>query len=220
MVIAIVVAAGEGKRMKEDVPKQFLLLGGRPILWYSLSAFEKNPVINETILVINPLWEKKGQEIAKEFSKIKYIVPGGKFRQESVWAGLKMIKNAEIVLVHDGVRPFISQKLIEAVIKGAYKYGAVVPALPVKETVKWVEGDIVKKTLPRDYIWLIQTPQGFKFDILKTAYLRFRKEIFTDDASLVEKLGINVHVILGEQTNIKITIPQDLKWAEILLNFL
>ena len=220
MVIAIVVAAGEGKRMKEDIPKQFLLLGGRPILWYSLSAFEKNPVINETILVINPLWEKKGQEIAKEFSKIKYIVPGGKFRQESVWAGLKMIKNAEIVLVHDGVRPFISQKLIEAVIKGAYKYGAVVPALPVKETVKWVEGDIVKKTLPRDYIWLIQTPQGFKFDILKTAYLRFRKEIFTDDASLVEKLGINVHVILGEQTNIKITIPQDLKWAEILLNFL
>ncbi|HDD43386.1 MAG TPA: 2-C-methyl-D-erythritol 4-phosphate cytidylyltransferase [Candidatus Desulfofervidus auxilii] len=220
MVIAIVVAAGEGKRMKEDIPKQFLLLGGRPILWYSLSAFEKNPVINETILVINPLWKKKGQEIAKEFSKIKYIVPGGKFRQESVWAGLKMIKNAEIVLVHDGVRPFISQKLIEAVIKGAYKYGAVVPALPVKETVKWVEGDIVKKTLPRDYIWLIQTPQGFKFDILKTAYLRFRKEIFTDDASLVEKLGINVHVILGEQTNIKITIPQDLKWAEILLNFL
>jgi len=219
MVVTIIVAAGEGKRIGSDIPKQFLLLNGKPILWHTLYVFEKSPAVDEIVLVINPLWKEMSQKIAKDFFKIKHIVIGGKTRQESVWAGLKAVKKADIILVHDGVRPFVSQELIKRVINSTYKYKAVVPALPANDTVKWVEDNIVKKTLPREFIWFAQTPQGFKFDIIKNAYSKYKKETFTDDAALVEKLGINVYVVTGELTNIKITTPEDLKWAEILLDF-
>ncbi|MCD6320130.1 MAG: 2-C-methyl-D-erythritol 4-phosphate cytidylyltransferase [Candidatus Desulfofervidaceae bacterium] len=219
MVTAIIVAAGIGRRMGSELPKQFLSLKGKPILWHTLARFQKCVAVKEIVLVVNPFWEKESRMIAAEFSKIVNIVYGGGRRQESVWAGLKEVKESEIVLVHDGVRPFVSESLIETVVEGASKWGAVIPALPAKETVKWVENNIIKKTLPRHSIWLAQTPQGFKYDVLKTAYIKAQTEPleFTDDASLVEQLGIAVRVIPGEPQNIKITTPEDLQWAESLL---
>jgi len=218
LVTAIIVAAGKGKRMGEDIPKQFLLLKEKPILWYTLYAFQCS-AIDEILLVINPDWEQESSNIAKEFSKVKYVVFGGKTRQASVWAGLEAIEHTDIVLIHDGVRPFVSKKLIKRVIEGVYKWEAVVPVLPVKETIKWVEGSVIKKTIPRDYLYFAQTPQGFKYLFLKEAYVQaqIRKWRFTDDASLLEKIGIRVHVVSGEPYNIKITTPEDLKWAEAII---
>ena len=218
MVTAIIVAAGKGKRMGEDIPKQFLLLKEKPILWYTLYAFQCS-AIDEILLVINPDWEQESNNIVKEFSKVKYVVFGGKTRQASVWAGLEAIEHTDIVLIHDGVRPFVSKKLIKRVIEGVYKWEAVVPVLPVKETIKWVEGSVIKKTIPRDYLYFAQTPQGFKYLFLKEAYVQaqIRKWRFTDDASLLEKIGIRVHVVSGEPYNIKITTPEDLKWAEAII---
>lgn len=220
MVTAVIVAAGIGRRMGSEVPKQFLLLKGKPILWHTLACFQKCAAVREIVLVINPFWEKESRTIAADFPKVVSIVYGGEKRQDSVWAGLKEIKKRGLVLVHDGVRPFVSENLIEAVVEGASKWGAVVPALPAKETVKWVESGVIKKTLPRHSIWLAQTPQGFKYEILKTAYIKAQVEAleFTDDASLVEQSGISVKVILGEPRNIKITTPEDLRWAEMLLS--
>ena len=219
MVTAIIVAAGIGQRMGSGLPKQFLPLKGKPILWHTLSCFQKCIEIKEIVLVINPSWEKESRIIAANFPKIVNIVFGGKRRQDSVWAGLKSIKKSEIVLIHDGVRPFVSENLIKSIVEATFKWSAVIPALPAKETVKWVENNIIKKTLPRRFIWLAQTPQGFKYEILKTAYIKAQAKAleFTDDASLVEQLGISVHVILGEPHNIKITTPEDLRWAENLL---
>jgi len=218
LVTAIIVAAGKGKRMGEDIPKQFLLLKEKPILWYTLYAFQCS-AIDEILLVINPDWEQESNNIVKEFSKVKYVVFGGKTRQASVWAGLEAIEHTDIVLIHDGVRPFVSKKLIKRVIEGVYKWEAVVPVLPVKETIKWVEGSVIKKTIPRDYLYFAQTPQGFKYLFLKEAYVQaqIRKWRFTDDASLLEKIGIRVHVVSGEPYNIKITTPEDLKWAEAII---
>jgi len=218
LVTAIIVAAGKGKRMGEDIPKQFLLLKEKPILWHTLYAFQCS-AIDEILLVINPDWEQESNNIVKEFSKVKYVVFGGKTRQASVWAGLEAIEHTDIVLIHDGVRPFVSKKLIKRVIEGVYKWEAVVPVLPVKETIKWVEGSVIKKTIPRDYLYFAQTPQGFKYLFLKEAYVQaqIRKWRFTDDASLLEKIGIRVHVVSGEPYNIKITTPEDLKWAEAII---
>jgi 2-C-methyl-D-erythritol 4-phosphate cytidylyltransferase len=213
------VAAGKGKRMGKNIPKQFLLLKQRPVLWYTLQTFQLSGVIDEILLVINPDWEKESKNIAKAFSKVKYTVFGGETRQDSVWAGLKIIEHTDVVLVHDGVRPFVSENLIKRVIEGVYKWEAVVPVFPIKETVKWVEEEVIKKTIPRDHLYFAQTPQGFKHHILKEAYIRAqaRKRRFTDDASLLEKTGMKVYVVLGESHNIKITTPEDLKWAETII---
>jgi len=217
LVTAIIVAAGIGKRMKSEVPKQFLSLKGKPILAHTLSCFQKAVVVDQIILVVNPNWQEESRQIASFFNKVVHIVAGGKRRQDSVWAGLQAVEEG-IVLVHDGVRPFVTPALIERVVKATKKWGAVVPALPAKETVKWVEESVVKKTLPREFIYLVQTPQGFRYELLKEAYLRLGdKENVTDDASLVERLGIKVCVIAGEPFNLKITTPEDLKWAEMIL---
>lgn len=220
MVTAIIVAAGKGKRMGEYIPKQFLLLKEKPVLWHTLYAFQCSAAIDEILLVINPDWEQESNNIAKKFSKVKYVVFGGKTRQASVWAGLEAIEHTDIVLIHDGVRPFVSKNLIERVIKGVYKWEAVVPVLPVKETIKWVEGEIIKKTIPRHVLYSAQTPQGFKYLLLKEAYEEAQKQKrdFTDDASLLENRGTKVHVVLGESYNIKITTPEDLKWAQVILS--
>jgi 2-C-methyl-D-erythritol 4-phosphate cytidylyltransferase len=219
LVKAIILAAGKGIRMGEEIPKQFLPLKAKPVLWHTLYAFEKSGLIDEIILVINKDWSQEAKNIAKGFLKVKKISFGGKTRQDSVWAGLKTIDKADILLIHDGVRPFVSEKLIKNVIKGAKELGAVVPAIPVKETIKLVEGEVIKKTINRNGLYLAQTPQGFKYHILKAAYLKAQKKgkCFSDDASLLEKEGINVYITSGESQNIKITTQSDLKWAEMLI---
>jgi len=220
VIFAIIVAAGLGKRIGTPVPKQFLLLKGHPILWYTVRCFNECDEIDGIILVTHRDWLETCHKIAKDFEKIKRITIGGSTRQESVWQGIKLIEGADIVLIHDGVRPFVPKYLISQIIKETKKWSAVIPALAAKETIKWVENEFIAKTLPREHIFLAQTPQGFKFDLLKEAYLKAVEEdiIATDDASLVERLGKKVKIIPGVNQNIKVTDKSDLKLAEYYLD--
>ncbi len=221
---AVIVSAGKGLRFAEGKKKQFYFLGGKPILARTLDKFETCPLIRSIRLVV-------GQEdmdyclkeiIEKyKFQKVSRIVPGGKRRQESVRNGIGALQNdADIVAIHDGVRPFVTQVMIEDSIHSAVHYGAVVVAVPVKETIKMSNPDgTVLHTLDRESLWQIQTPQTFKVNVIKDAYDRATKEGFvgTDDASLVERLGVKVHILPGSYTNIKITTPEDLLLANLFL---
>jgi 2-C-methyl-D-erythritol 4-phosphate cytidylyltransferase len=228
---AVIVSAGKGHRFIEGKSirpdhgkKQFHLLEGKPILAHTLEKFEACPLIRSIFLVV-------GQEdmdycmkevIEKyEFQKVSQIVPGGKRRQESVKNGIDALpKDADIVAIHDGVRPFITRTMIEDSIHSAVRDGAVVFAMPVKETIKMSHPDgTVLKTLDRESLWQIQTPQTFQVNIIKEAYYRATEDGFigTDDASLVERIGIKVHILPGSYTNIKITTPEDLLLANLFL---
>jgi len=220
---AIIAAAGKGKRFGEKNPKQFYYLAGKPILCWTILQFEKCKGIDKIILVVPQgmkKWTEKLLFPSYRFRKIKEITEGGKERNESVLKGLKKIdEDTNLVIVHDGVRPLISPLLIEKVIDETEKYGAVTLGLPVKETLKKIKGNWVKETLEKKEIYSIQTPQGFWKDLISEAYQKVEKSGWraSDDATLVEKLGHKVKVILGEEVNIKITTPQDVKIAEFLM---
>jgi len=223
-VVALIPAAGRGIRMGTKEKKPYLTLAGKPILAHTLSVFEQCSLIDETILIV-PEKEIKYSRIsiveAFNFKKVSKIVAGGLKRQDSVWKGLKVLKNGcEIVMVHDGVRPFLSQRNLEESIRQTANYGATVLAVAVKDTIKIVSKQAeVQKTIARNKLWAIQTPQTFKYDILKRAYEKAIKDGFygTDDSSLVERLGIKVKIIPGSYENIKITTPEDLAFGEAIL---
>jgi len=223
-VEVVIVAAGRGKRLPESELKQFYPLRGKPILSWTIDKFERCELINKTILVIpSGKEEYVRRKILSPFKykKIKAVVEGGEERGDSVFQGLKMVdEDTDIILIHDGVRPLISSSLIEKVIKEANKYGAVSLGIPIKETIKEINKDnIVAKTLKRERLYLTQTPQGFKREIIWEAYKEARKSGWraSDDAGLVERLGHKVKMLLGDETNIKITTSLDLKLAEMLL---
>ena len=217
-VAAIVVAAGEGRRFGS--PKQFALLGGRSVLEWSLAAFEAQPRVKEIVLVLPD--EALGSRFASAFAKIRAVVRGGARRQDSVLAGLSRLdrRRADIVLVHDGARPLVSNALIRRIIREASAHGAAVPALPVEDTVKEGADGRVVRTVDRSSLFRVQTPQGFAFEILEEAYRRAGEDGFTgtDDASLVERLNRPVALVEGEPRNIKITTLLDLGWAEGFLH--
>jgi len=209
---------------EERTSKQYLPLGGKPILVHTLLAFEKCPSIEEIILAV------REEEIdycrlviVKRFGlqKVKEIVAGGEKRQDSVYNALKKVrKDGHIILVHDSVRPFISGEIIRRTIQEAGIHKAVATAIPVTDTIKEGNGSgFVEKTLNRERLWSIQTPQGFESDLIKKAYSQAREENFygTDDASLVERMGHPVKIIEGSHENIKITTPEDLIMAEAIL---
>lgn len=221
---AIIVSAGKGQRFMEGRKKQFFLLADKPILTHTLDKFENCPLIDSILLVV-------GQEdmdyclkeiIEKNrYRKISQIVPGGKRRQDSVKNGMDALsRDANIVVIHDGVRPFVTREMIEDSIHSAQRFGAVVMAMPVKETIKMADADgTVLKTLDRESLWQIQTPQTFQAHVIKEAYQKATENGFvgTDDASLVERLGMKVHILPGSYTNIKITTPEDLILANLFL---
>jgi 2-C-methyl-D-erythritol 4-phosphate cytidylyltransferase len=221
---AIIVSAGKGQRFMEGKKKQFFLLADKPILTHTLDKFENCPLIDSILLVV-------GQEdmdyclkeiIEKNrYRKISQIVPGGKRRQDSVKNGMDALsRDANIVVIHDGVRPFVTREMIEDSIHSAQRFGAVVMAMPVKETIKMADADgTVLKTLDRESLWQIQTPQTFQAHVIKEAYQKATENGFvgTDDASLVERLGMKVHILPGSYTNIKITTPEDLILANLFL---
>jgi len=155
-----------------------------------------------------------------QYRKISQVVPGGKQRQESVKNGINALaKDAEIIVIHDGVRPFVTKQMIEESIRSAVKFKAVVMAMPVKETIKMAQRDgTVIKTLDRESLWQIQTPQAFQVNVIKEAHYKAIEDGFTgtDDASLVERLGVKVHILMGSYSNIKITTPEDLILANLL----
>lgn len=205
--------------------KQFLDLDSRPLLAMTLQAFQLCDAVDGIVLVV-PLSNKDycQEEIVKRFKleKINEVVPGGKRRQDSVRLGLEAIRGGcGLVLIHDAVRPMVSTELLERVIAAARMHRAVITGLPVKETVKEVNSRLeVVKTCDRRRVWLVQTPQVFRYEDISTAHQRAIKEGWevTDDSALIEKLGIPVKVVEGSEKNIKVTTPYDLELARFLLN--
>jgi 2-C-methyl-D-erythritol 4-phosphate cytidylyltransferase len=237
-VIAIVPAAGLGKRFGQGSNKPFQTLKGKPLLVWSLELFEAIDEIVEIIPVLKEEDREKGQKVFEDYnlSKIKRIAPGGKERQDSVYNGLTLIEdNKCIVLIHDGARPLIEKHLIQEAIKelsipsapffikgsdeGLNNYDGVVLGIPLKDTIKEAEAGIIKKTLRRDSLWAIQTPQVFPYNIILRAYEKAMKENYysTDDAALVERYGGKIKIIMGSYKNIKITTREDIYIAEALL---
>ncbi|MFH1684455.1 MAG: 2-C-methyl-D-erythritol 4-phosphate cytidylyltransferase [Candidatus Margulisiibacteriota bacterium] len=215
--VAIITAAGYGRRMGQ--PKQFLEIAGKSVLERTILVFDQTKVIDEIILVVNP----EDVERAKKFKypKLKKVIGGGKERQDSVYNGIKALpEDAEIVAIHDGARPFILPEIIEKAIEETKRSGAVVVGVPVKDTIKLVtsNGNRVTSTLNRNELWAAQTPQVFKKDIiLKAFHDGHGRYSVTDDAMLVEKLGIPVKMVMGSYQNIKITTPEDLIVAQGIL---
>jgi len=220
-VTAILLAAGKGSRFKSGISKPLVKLGGRPIIDFSLKILNQHPLIKDIILVVNSgniesisvLVNKTG------YKKIRALVLGGARRQDSVFNALKKISSqSQLVLIHDSARPFIKFREISALLAQARSSGAAILGVPVKATIKQVTSHFaVKRTLDRNYLWEIQTPQVFRQDWLLEANRKFAKVDVTDDAGLVEKLGKRIVLVQGSYDNIKITTPEDLYLAEAIL---
>ena len=223
-VTALIPAAGMGKRMGKAVAKQFLPLGDKPMLAHTLLIFQRAAEIDEIIPVLSEEdMETCLRDIIEQYhiTKVKTLVVGGKERQDSVANGLqKLDKDTSIVMVHDGVRPFVTHEMIKESVDLAKKGECVVVGVPIKDTIKEVDDKgNVRHTLERSKLWAIQTPQTFPVKLLKKAYDDSRKRSIcgTDDATLVERMGGKVRVIMGSYDNIKITTPEDLIVAEEIL---
>ena len=227
--VAVVLAAGRGKRMQSDVAKQYLLIKGKPVLYYSLQAFQ-NSEVDEIILVTgeSEISYCKEEVVDKyKISKVSQIVAGGKERYHSVFNGLKACQDAELVLIHDGARPFVDEAIIHRNIVMSKEYGACVTGMPVKDTIKIADSNgYVKETPRRDLVWAVQTPQSFQYELIKKAYDTFlEKETeyclqysVTDDAMVAEIFGgIKVKLVEGSYNNVKITTPEDMVFAEAIL---
>lgn len=212
-VIAIIVAAGRGKRLGSSLPKQFLKVRGRTILEMSVEAFEQNKYVDEIFVAANADYCELTEKLCRGFSKLKKIVAGGAERQDSVRAALDCLRGENgIVLVHDAARPFVSEAVINAVIEGTADFGAAIPTVPAKDTIRQIDGT-GSRTLQRETLARVQTPQGFRISLLKHAFEKAQAEGFlgTDDASLVERMGINISMVQGEDANRKITTREDLE---------
>jgi len=214
---AVIVAAGSGTRMGKDIPKQFLSLGARPMLYYTLDAFFSAYSDVNVILVISQRYMKWGEEIAKAFPGYSItLVEGGKTRFQSVKNGLSLIKEHSVIFVHDGVRCLVTGHLIHHCYEQAIVKGSAVPTVAVTETIRLLDGDN-HHMLDRNLVRMVQTPQTFLSTILLKAYEAEELEHFTDEASVVEHSGEKVHLIEGEYSNVKITRPQDMAIAEEIL---
>lgn len=222
--VAIVLAAGSGKRMQSSTPKQYLLLDGKPIIYYSLKAFEESSV-DEIILVVSKNdveYCHKAIVEKYQFKKVHHIIEGGSERYHSVYQGLNTISDADYVLIHDGARPFVTVKMIERTIEEVLLHNACIVGVPSKDTIKIVDEEgIVIETPNRDYVWSIQTPQAFSFDLVVEAYKRILDDMplnITDDAMIVEHaLKYPIKLVMGSYSNIKITTPEDILISESLL---
>jgi 2-C-methyl-D-erythritol 4-phosphate cytidylyltransferase len=219
---AVIVAGGLGVRMGNALPKQFLPLGGTPILMRTLEQFITCSRIDEIVVAVpmENITETKRLTAALASGKPVRVVPGGAERQDSVFRGLSALRpECGIVVIHDAVRPFITAPLIAECVETAERFGAATVACPIKETVKAVEDGMVVKTLDRSKLWIAQTPQAFRAEIILRAHEQARLDRFlgTDDCMLVERLGQPVHVIEGMDENIKITTPVDLAIAGVIL---
>ena len=225
MNVALVVAAGKGTRLGGDRPKQFLELGGVPIIIHTLRQFECSKQVDEVIAVL-PADETAGFEsLARTFelTKARRAITGGASRAQSVRNGLNAIAEAEIVAVHDGVRPFVTPEEIDSVVAAARENGAAILTVAVADTIKRVEGDRIAETVPRGSLRRALTPQAFRFEILKEAYeqldeLESAGIDVTDESFLVERLGVEVIAVEGSARNIKITNESDIALAEALLS--
>jgi len=223
-VCAIIVAAGKGLRMNAIEKKQYLSIAGLPVVVHTLRVFDSCALIDEMVLVV----PEEDLNVCREeiidpagFVKEVVLIAGGPMRQDSVYNGLQAVDSDDgIIVIHDGVRPLVTPDELKACINGARKYGACILGLPAFDTLKRINtsGTIVE-TLARDTIWLAQTPQAFRYNLILNAHQHARQHGLsaTDDASLLEQIGIDVKIIEGSRWNLKITNPDDLKLARILL---
>jgi len=214
---AIIVAAGRGERMG-GIDKIFAPLGGTSVLERVAGVFEASRYIDHFVIVLNPDNVARGKHTLadKNTSKLVKVIQGGLRRQDSVEAGLKTLPACKWVVIHDGARPLVGAELITSGLEAAQETGAAVAAVPVTDTIKLADDNgYVKETLPRSRLWAVQTPQIFRFDIIKEVYSKAAGD-FTDDAALVETLGIRVKLYMGAYDNIKLTTPADLALAEAL----
>ncbi len=222
--IALIAAAGSGKRMESGQDaKPFLELGGKPILAYVLERFVGSAAVDEVVLVVKEKYIDKAAELVAlhGFGKIAGIFPGADSRTGSVNNGIEAIEaeNDDIVVIHDGVRPFITEPVIRAAVDSAAAHGAAVVGVPCTATIKSVgKGNVIEGTPDRKKLWEAQTPQAFRYGIIKKAYGASRGKALTDDSCLVERMGHKVRMVMGDVTNIKVTVPADLTVAEAILN--
>ena len=223
-VSAIIAAAGMSNRMGSKINKQFIHIDSKPILAHAIEKFETDRFVDEIVVVCREEEiEYCRREIVKKygFKKVMKIVKGGKERQDSVYNGLMALdKKCDMVLIHDGARPFVKVESIEAGIKGVEENGACIIGVPVKDTIKLIKDEcIIENTPDRRFIWAAQTPQCFFYDIIMKAYRQAVEDQFigTDDGMLVERLGYKVKMIMGDYNNIKITTPEDLIIAESIV---
>jgi len=223
-IAAIIPAAGSGARLGLRESKPFLLLGDKPLLIHTLQRFQDCPEVDELVLVVRATDLKRAKALVLEYrlEKVVGVVEGGQRRQDSVYCGLKRLdgRNVAFVLIHDAVRPFLSLVNVHEIIGAAKKHGAAVLAVQPKDTIKLSNGaSIVQTTLDRTKLWAVQTPQCFATDLLMKAYESAIRDDYvgTDDASLVERLGVGVSIVEGSYDNIKITTQDDLDLAELVL---
>ncbi|MBU3877171.1 2-C-methyl-D-erythritol 4-phosphate cytidylyltransferase [Faecalicatena sp. AGMB00832] len=222
---AIVLAAGQGKRMGTKVHKQYLELAGRPILYYSLKAFEESAVIDEILLITGAGEEDYcRREIVDKYkiTKVSRILQGGAERYHSVWNGVQELKEDGYVFIHDGARPFVDEEIISRAFQEVQVHKACVVGMPVKDTIKVADkNEFVEKTPNRSSLWMVQTPQVFENHIVRGAYSMLMRESYinvTDDAMVVEQmLKYPIKLVYGSYENIKITTPEDLEIAEVLV---
>ena len=213
---AVIVAAGTSRRMT-GINKLFASLGGKPLLTWAVDTCQRCDLVRQIVLVMNKEDLARGQKLRNERGWFKVILcPGGARRQDSVRQGLKKLRNCDWVMIHDGARPFLTPDLIGNGLKLAKETGAVIAAVPVKETIKLADRrNSIKRTLDRDRLWAAQTPQIFTFDMIMKAQRNLMVEI-TDDAAAVERLGYEVKLYMGDNRNIKVTTPEDLALARII----
>ena len=223
-VAAVVPAGGHGTRMGNEIPKQFLQFGDIPLLVHALRVLESNRTICEIVVVVpHDAVTSCAEELLPPyaFSKISNVVGGGTRRQDSVWNGLQAVDGrTTIVVVHDAVRPFVTDTMVERVVDGARTHGAAIVAIPLHDTVKRAAPDgMIETTLDRQRLWSVQTPQAFGIELLREAH-RSSQETgveATDDAFLVERIGHRVSIVNGSPYNIKVTRPEDLVMGEAIL---
>lgn len=215
---AIIVAGGSGSRMQAAVPKQFLLLNGLPVLMHTIQAFSESKATPAIIVVLPKDYHGYWIElcIKHDFAIPHQLVSGGETRFHSVKNGLSLIDGDAVIGIHDAVRPLTSATVIDNAYQYAALNGNAIVAVQSRDSIRQVKNEL-STALVRDEIYLVQTPQVFKSDILKLAYEQQYEPEFTDDASVVEKLGININIVPGNHTNIKITFPEDIAIAEMLL---
>lgn len=223
-ISAIVLAAGRGERFQSRIPKPLVKINGAPLIVHCLKILNGIAAIKEIILVVNAANRRKISACVKKYkiSKVSKVILGGERRQDSLGCALRVVdKRTPWVLIHDGVRPFIEKKNIYSLFSQARKSGAAILGVPVKATVKQVTSyklqvTRVKRTIPRDDLWEIQTPQVFRKGLILQAYAKFKKQEVTDDAMLLEKMGRKVNVVPGSYHNIKVTTPEDLVIANAI----
>lgn len=216
---AVIVAAGSASRMG-GIDKVMANLKGEPMIIHTVRSFQSCDAIKEIVIVTREDLIVPITNLCRDFSKVKAVVVGGKSRQESVSLGLNALSGkVKLAAIQDGARPLVTWQLIDRVVRAAHGYGAAAPAIPMKDTIKVVEGGIVKETPERRTLQAVQTPQVFDFDLIRGALKKAKLEGWelTDDCSAIERMGMTVRIVEGDERNLKVTTPMDLKIAQLLM---